>query len=164
MVRAAIVGIGRWGKIIVESVQSKSDHITFVAGHTRTRTKAEDFCHEQNIDLHDDLDAILKDPTIDAVVFATPHLQHEEQVKRAAQAGKHIYVEKPFTLNVRSARAALDAVNQAGWKPRYFILLRRRGDHSERPVASKGIVARQPGRNPGGGFDSTWRPSSRWVY
>ena len=114
MVRAAIVGIGRWGKIIVESVQGKSDHITFVAGHTRTRTKAEDFCHEQNIDLHDDLDAILKDPTIDAVVFATPHLQHEEQVKRAAQAGKHIYVEKPFTLNVRSARAALDAVNQAG--------------------------------------------------
>ena len=114
MVRAAIVGIGRWGKIIVESVQGKSDHITFVAGHTRTRTKAEDFCDDQNIDLRDDLDAVLKDPKIDAVVFATPHLQHEEQIKRAAQAGKHIYVEKPFTLNVRSARAALDAVNQAG--------------------------------------------------
>ena len=86
MVRAAIVGIGRWGKIIVESVQGKSNHITFVAGHTRTRTKAEGFCHDQNIDLRQDLDAVLEEPTIDAVVFATPHLQHEAQVKRAATA------------------------------------------------------------------------------
>ena len=114
MIRAAIVGLGWWGKTIVESVQGKSDQITFVAANTRTRAKAEDFCREKKIDLRDDLDAILKDPGVDAVVYTTPHSQHEEHIKRAAQAGKHILVEKPFTLTVASARSALDAVRKAG--------------------------------------------------
>ncbi len=114
MIRAAIVGLGWWGRTIVDTVQGKSDQITFVAGNTRTRSKAEEFCRDKKIDLRDDLDAILEDPAIDAVVFTTPHRQHEEHVKRAAQTGKHIYVEKPFTLNVASARAALDAVKKAG--------------------------------------------------
>lgn len=46
--------------------------------------------------------------------FTTPHSQHEQHIKRAAQAGKHIYVEKPFTLTVASARSALEAVSKAG--------------------------------------------------
>lgn len=114
MIRAAIVGLGWWGKTIVDAVQGKSDQITFVAGNTRTRAKAEDFCKERGIELRDDLDAILKDGGIDAVVYTTPHSQHEEHIKRAAQAGKHICVEKPFTLTVASARSALDAVKKAG--------------------------------------------------
>ena len=114
MIRAAIVGLGWWGRTIVDAVQGKSDRITFVAGNTRTRAKAEDFCKERKIELRDDLDGILKDRGIDAVVYTTPHSQHEEHVKRAAQAGKHIYVEKPFTLTVASARSALHAVKKAG--------------------------------------------------
>jgi len=114
MIRAAIVGLGWWGRTIVDTLQGKSDKITFVAGNTRTRSKAEAFCKEKKIDLHNDLDAILKDPNVDAVVFTTPHSQHEEHVKRAAQAGKHVFVEKPFTLDVISARSALNAVKKAG--------------------------------------------------
>lgn len=114
MVRAAIIGVGRWGQTLVNSVHGKSDKITFVAGNTRTRSKAEDYCRENNIDLRDDLGAILGDPDIDAVVYATPHSQHEENIKLAAAAGKHIFVEKPFTLEVESARRALDAANSAG--------------------------------------------------
>ena len=114
MIKAAIVGLGWWGRTIVDSVQGKSDQVTFVAGNTRTRAKAEDYCRDKKIELRDDLDAILKDPAIDAVVYTTPHSQHEEHVRRAAQAGKHIYVEKPFTLTVASARSALDAVKKAG--------------------------------------------------
>ena len=112
--RAAIIGLGWWGRTIVDAVQGKSDQITFVAANTRTRAKAEDFCRERKIELRDDLDAILKDPKIDAVVYTTPHSQHEAHIKRAAQAGKHICVEKPFTLTVASARSALDAVKKAG--------------------------------------------------
>lgn len=114
MVRAAIVGLGWWGKTVVEAVQGKSDRIAFVAGCTRTRAKAEQFCRDKKIDLRDDLDSILNDPKIDAVVYTTPHSQHEEHIKRAAQAGKHVCVEKPFTLNVASARTAIDAVKKAG--------------------------------------------------
>lgn len=113
MVRAAIVGLGWWGKTVVDAVQGKSDKITFVAACTRTRSKAEDFCRERNIDLRDDLDAVLGDRNVEAVVFATPHSQHEEHIRRAAQAKKHVCVEKPFTLTAKSAKSALSAVKKA---------------------------------------------------
>ena len=84
MIRAAIVGIGRWGRTLVSAVQGKSNAIQFTAGHNRTRASAEAFCAENGIALKDDLDAILADPAVDAVVFATPHSQHAAQVERAA--------------------------------------------------------------------------------
>ena len=114
MIRAAIVGLGRWGRTLVNSIQGNSGAIRFIAGHTRTRASAEAFCAEKGILLEDDIEEILADPAIDAVVFATPHSQHGAQVERAAAAGKHILMEKPFTLDVRSASAALDAVARAG--------------------------------------------------
>lgn len=114
MIRAAIVGIGRWGRTLVNSVQGKSTAIRFTAGHTRTRASAEAFCAEHGIVLKNDLDAILADPAVDAVVFATPHSQHGAQVERTAAAGKHVFMEKPFTLDVKSAEAALDAVARTG--------------------------------------------------
>jgi predicted dehydrogenase len=114
MVRAAIVGLGRWGRSLVTSVQGTSDEIMFVLGHTRTRTTAEEFCREKNVRLVDSYDAILADRSIDAVVLATPHSQHEAQVLAAARAGKHVFVEKPITLDRRSADAAVAAVRKAG--------------------------------------------------
>lgn len=114
MIRAAIVGIGHWGRTVVNAVQGTSDKIRFTAGHTRTRAKVEAFCAEKGIALYDELDAILADPEIDAVYFATPHSEHGGQVERAAGAGKHVFMEKPFTLDRRSAAAALDAVARAG--------------------------------------------------
>jgi predicted dehydrogenase len=114
MIRAAIVGLGRWGRSLVNSVQHDTDDIRFVLGHTRTRAKAEDFCRSRGVRLVDDFDAILSDPAIDAVVLATPHSQHAAQIKRAAAAGKHILVEKPIALDRASAQAAVAAARQAG--------------------------------------------------
>jgi len=114
MIRAAIVGIGRWGRTLVGSVQGKSSAIRFTAGHNRTRAHAEAFCAEHGVVLKDSLDAILADPAIDAVVFATPHSEHGAQVEETAAAGKHVFMEKPFTLDRRSAARALDAVARAG--------------------------------------------------
>ncbi len=114
MIRAAIVGIGRWGRTLVGSVQGKSAEFRFTAGHNRTRAHAEEFCARHEIALKDSLDAILADPAIDAVVFATPHSEHAAQVERTAAAGKHVFMEKPFTLDRRSAARALDAVARAG--------------------------------------------------
>ena len=116
MIQAGIVGIGRWGRTIVNNVQGKSDKIRFVAGHTRTRAKAEGFCAEHGIRLADSLDAILADPEIEVVVYATPHSEHGAQVERTAAAGKHVFMEKPFTLDLASAERALDAAARAGVK------------------------------------------------
>lgn len=113
MIRAAIIGLGRWGRSLVNSVQDSPD-IRFVVGNTRTRAKVEEFCQGKGLRLADDFGAILADPIIDAVVLATPHSQHAEQIKQAAAAGKHILVEKPITLDYASAQAAVEAAQQAG--------------------------------------------------
>jgi predicted dehydrogenase len=114
MINAAIVGIGRWGQYLVTSVQGTSEHIKFTAGVTRTKSKAEAFCSEQGIDLRDDYAELLNDPNINAIVLATPHTQHEEQIVAAAKAGKHVFTEKPFTLDRPSAERAVAACKEAG--------------------------------------------------
>ncbi len=114
MIRAAIVGLGRWGRSLVASVAGKSDDIGFLRACTRTRASAEDFCRENKIALFDSYEEILRDPQIDAVVLATPHSQHEAQALAAAAAGKHIFVEKPLTLDLASARRVAEAARKAG--------------------------------------------------
>ena len=116
MINAAIVGLGRWGQILVDSVQGKSDLIRFTRGVTRTPAKAAAFCDGHGIALGDDYDAALADPEIDAVVLATPHTRHVEQIRAAAAAGKHVFCEKPFTLTADDASAALDALAAANLK------------------------------------------------
>ena len=114
MIRAGLVGAGRWGQTLVRAVAGKSDRIRFTRAVTRTPAKAEDFFKETGIPVTDDLGVLLADPEIDAVVLATPHSQHLEQILAAAEAGKHIFVEKPLALDASSARAAYDAAHAAG--------------------------------------------------
>jgi predicted dehydrogenase len=115
MLDAAIVGMGRWGRVLVDSVQGRADAgIRFVAGRTGTPHKARDYAAQKGIRLLESYDAVLADPAVKAVVLATPHGQHAEQVIRAAKAGKHVFVEKPFTLAKRDAEAAVAACRAAG--------------------------------------------------
>jgi predicted dehydrogenase len=114
MIRAAIVGLGRWGRSLVTSVQGKSAELSFVRGHTRTPASAEDFCRAHGVPLVDSYEELLGDPGVEAVVLATPHSQHEAQIVAAAAAGKHIHVEKPITLDRASADRAVDAARKAG--------------------------------------------------
>ena len=114
MIRAAIIGLGRWGRSLVASVQGKSAQLRFVCAHTRTRASAEDFCRQHDVPLVDSYRQILADPDVDAVVLATPHSLHESQIIAAAAAGKHIHVEKPITLDRASADRAVEAARKAG--------------------------------------------------
>jgi len=107
MIRAAIVGIGGWGRNLVTAVQGKSEHIRFVAGTTRTPGKAVDFCRQHGISLAASYDQLLAEHDLDAVVLATPHSQHCEQIMAAARAGKHVFVEKPLGLDARAADRAV---------------------------------------------------------
>ena len=114
MIRAAIIGLGKWGQNLVNSVQGKSDVIRFVAGATRTPAKAAAYAAEKGFPLHDSYEKALADPKVDAVVLATPHTQHAAQVIAAARAGKHVFTEKPLALIAKSAQAALRACARAG--------------------------------------------------
>jgi predicted dehydrogenase len=114
MIEAAIVGLGRWGRILVESVQGKSERIRFVRGVARRPERLGDFAARHGLDLGADLPAALADPRVRAVVLATPHSQHADQIVAAAAAAKHVFVEKPMTLTHASAQAAAAAAGRAG--------------------------------------------------
>jgi predicted dehydrogenase len=114
MLRAAIVGLGRWGRTLVASCQGKSELVRFTAGVTRTVETARGFACSQGFEIGSDYEAVLRDPSVDAVVLATPHTQHAAQVEAAAAAGKHVFVEKPFALDLGSAERALAAAERAG--------------------------------------------------
>jgi predicted dehydrogenase len=113
-VRAAIIGLGRWGRSLVSAVHGKTDAIKFTAAYTRTRAGGEDFCRERGIPMLARFEDALASPDIDAVVLATPHSQHAEQVMAAAVSRKHIHVQKPLTLDRPSAEAAATAAKRAG--------------------------------------------------
>ncbi len=114
MIRAGIVGLGRWGRSLVSAIANKSDDICFALAATGTRTNAEDFCRANGILLVDGYDEMLRRSDIDAVVLATPHSQHEAQALAGLRAGKHVFVEKPLTLDLESAQRVADTAQRAG--------------------------------------------------
>lgn len=114
MIRAAIVGLGWWGKTQVEAVQD-SDKIKFVACTTRSRSdEAVAFAEQYDLEFKENFEAILADPNIDAVVLVTPNSQHVPQTLAAVKAGKHVFCEKPFSLDGAGAQEAVDAAAAAG--------------------------------------------------
>src|SRR3974377_510080 len=114
MINTAIVGLGWWGKTLVESA-AKSDALRFVAGATRTVTpEVEAFAKRNGFRLAANYAALLRAPGMGGVVLATPHSMPAGQVIAAAAAGKHVFCEKPFTLTKRDAEAAVAAVQKGG--------------------------------------------------
>jgi predicted dehydrogenase len=114
MIDAAIVGLGRWGRTLVDAVQGKSDKLCFTCAVSRNPDRLRDFAGRQRLELVGDLSQVLADPAIGAVVLATPHSLHCEQVIAAAQAGKAVFCEKPLTLTKTEAARAIEACRKAG--------------------------------------------------
>jgi predicted dehydrogenase len=78
----------------------------------RAKAKAEAF-HAPHCRAYDRLDEMLADPSINIVVICTPHHLHAVQGIAAAQAGKHLVLEKPVALDIESLRELQAAVRAA---------------------------------------------------
>ena len=113
MIKAGVVGLGWWGQLLARSVND-SKKINITSGFTRTPSNASDFITETGIKLYKEYEQLLNDKSIDAIILATPHSMHVEQIKLAAEHKKHIYVEKPIALTLKETRTALEAARTAG--------------------------------------------------
>lgn len=113
MIDAAIVGLGWWGRYIVESQQG-GGAVRFTRGCDLDPDAAAGFAENMGLRLSADFADVLDDPGIQAVFLTTPHAFHAGQVVQAAQAGKHVYVEKPLALNRDDAARAVAACAKAG--------------------------------------------------
>jgi len=112
MINAAIVGLGWWGQNIVKAVQGKSERLRFVHGVTREPDAAA-LAAASGFALSRDLEDALADPRVEAVVLATPHSLHADQVVQVAQAGKPVFCEKPLALKRADAERAVAACRKA---------------------------------------------------
>jgi len=113
MIQAAIVGLGWWGQTLVKSVQGKTDKITFTKGCVRRPDQYGDVAKQLGLELSASYEDLLADPSIEAVVLATPHTLHLSQIEAAAEAGKQIFCEKPLALTGVDAQKAATAAQKA---------------------------------------------------
>ncbi len=114
MINAAIVGIGWWGQKIITAVQGKSANLRFIRGVSKEPDDVRDFTARHGISLSTELDDVLKDPAVQAVVLATPHSLHTEQIIACAKAGKPVFCEKPLALKKADAMRSVQACKEAG--------------------------------------------------
>ncbi len=112
MIRAAIAGLGWWGKHMVRRMQS-SDALRIVTAMETNPAHAA-FAAEHGLGFTSDFAQPLADPGIDAVILCTPHSMHTEQVLAVAKARKHVFCEKPLALNRADAERSVRACREAG--------------------------------------------------
>ena len=112
-VHTAIVGLGWWGRHIVDSIHGLSEKITIVRGIDPRARIFEDMPAEKRFLVSSSLEDALEDKNVHAIILATPHSLHEEQIVRCAAAGKHVFVEKPLALSTKGAERAIRACEAA---------------------------------------------------
>jgi len=114
MINAAMVGLGRWGQTVLGSIQGTSQRLRIVHGVTKEPDLARDLAAKYGFRLSSDLQDAIADPEVQAILLATPHSLHVEQVRQVAAAGKPVWCEKPLALTRKDAERAVAAVRAAG--------------------------------------------------
>ena len=114
MINAALIGLGWWGKNLAKSIQATSSDIQFGLAVTKEVAEAREFASKYGLSLSDRFEDALENPQIQAVVLATPHSMHADQIVAAAEAGKHVFCEKPLALNSADAKRAIHACESRG--------------------------------------------------
>lgn len=99
--KVAVVGCGNWGKNLVRNFALLG---ALAAVCDADRVKLELVSREhRGVRVTDDFESIMNDPSVQAVVIATPSDTHFSLAKQALGSGKHVYVEKPLARDVKHA-------------------------------------------------------------
>jgi UDP-N-acetyl-2-amino-2-deoxyglucuronate dehydrogenase len=112
--RIAIIGLGMAVAPHAKSLADLSDRVEVAASHSPTLARREAFAEAYDLPVSGDLDAILADKSIHAVMLLTPPNTHLDLVRQAASAGKHILLEKPLEISIERAEALVATAAHAG--------------------------------------------------
>jgi predicted dehydrogenase len=112
-VRLASIGTGRWAGELADAV-ARSGQAEVVSGWARRPEGREAFGEKFGCRPAGSLEELLADPEVQGVIITTSHQSHREMIEQAAAAGKHVFVDKPFTNTVEDGLAAIAAARDAG--------------------------------------------------
>jgi predicted dehydrogenase len=103
--------MGWWGKALT-TLCATSAKLRVVKAMKRNPATEAEFAREHGFEIVADYAQVLTDERVQAVLLCSPHTVHAEQVIAAANAGKHVFCEKPLSLTRADAERALAAVNR----------------------------------------------------
>jgi len=113
MQNLAVVGLGYWGPNLVRnSLNLKDAHLLAVCDQSPDRLAKIKPQLPAEVNLFTDIESILTNPNIDGVLIATPIQTHYPIAKSCLEAGKHIFVEKPFTADEEQALELLSLADK----------------------------------------------------
>ena len=112
-VRVACIGMGWWSDVLADAIK-RSDKIEIVSCFTRSEEKRAAFAKKYGCKPVASYDAVLADRNIEAVINTTPNDVHLPTTKQAAEAGKHVFLDKPIANNVTEGRAITEVCRKAG--------------------------------------------------
>jgi predicted dehydrogenase len=111
--RWGILGTGGIARLFTSDLNLTDRAVTAVG--SRTQQSADAFASAFGIPrAHGSYEALAADPEVDVIYVSTPHPFHAEGARLALEHGKHVLVEKPFTLNAAEARAVVDLAAAKG--------------------------------------------------
>lgn len=111
----AIIGIGSHADLKIAPAMQRAQDSRLVAVYSRDQARADAFAATHGADAaYSDLDLLLADSRVEAVVVASPNHLHAPQVIRAAAAGKHVLCEKPMANTATDAAAMVSACRDHG--------------------------------------------------
>ncbi|MFP3853596.1 MAG: Gfo/Idh/MocA family oxidoreductase [Anaerolineales bacterium] len=112
-ISVCLVGAGRAGKVHAQSLLQHVPNGILSAAVDADADTLEAFIQEHPVDeTFPSLEAALQDATFDAVVITTPTFVHRDLAVRAAEAGKHIFLEKPMALDLQECDDIIEAVDK----------------------------------------------------
>ncbi len=111
-VSVAIVGLGYWGPNLLRVMIERTDvDVRWICDPDRSRLAR--MCRRYpSVAATEDLAVVLGDPSVEAVLLATPVFTHFELAQQCLAAGKHTFVEKPLAQSFEDARALVELANQ----------------------------------------------------
>jgi scyllo-inositol 2-dehydrogenase (NAD+) len=109
-----VLGVGRLGRRHAENLKHRIPDARLVAVADADHTAATQVAKDLEVEhTYATVDGLLERKDVQAIVIATPSKFHAEEIQAAAQAGKHVFCEKPIALTLEAADAALAAVRNA---------------------------------------------------
>ena len=162
-VGVGVVGLGRIGRLHAEILKLKVSNAELVAVSDVIESIARSVGERLSVKWYIEYERMLRDPKVEAIIISTPTFLHKDMIIKAAEEGKHIFVEKPLTVTTQEAKEVISAIRkygvklQVGYNRRFdYAYQKAKSDVDKgkigRPIAFISI-ARDPGAPPGWAAD-----------